>query len=110
VTEIETECKPNLSLSGVLVYISGGRRPPLTEITTECKPNLSLGGVLVYISGGQRPPGEATGLRQGVANKASPCLLIPKIQFVVIALGNEMQMESLFCKSLRGITFVKIKP
>jgi len=47
-------------LSGVLVYIAGGQRPPVTEITTECKPNLSLGRVLVYISGGQRPPGAIT--------------------------------------------------
>jgi len=51
-----TECKPNPSLSGVLVYIAGGRRPPRAEIMTECKPNPSLSGVLVYIAGGRRPP------------------------------------------------------
>ena len=43
-TEIMTECKPNLSLAGVLVYIPGGRRPPMTEIMTKCKPNPSLPG------------------------------------------------------------------
>ena len=33
------------------------QRPSVTKIMTECKPNLSLSGVLVYITGGQRPPG-----------------------------------------------------
>jgi len=27
----------------------------MDEIMTECKPNLDLAGVLVYITGGQRP-------------------------------------------------------
>ena len=51
-TKIETKCKPNLSLSGVLVYISSGRRPPVTEIETKCKPNLSLSGVWFTFSTG----------------------------------------------------------
>jgi hypothetical protein len=30
----------------------------MDEIMTECKLNLALAGVLVYIAGGQRPPGD----------------------------------------------------
>ena len=38
---------PLPSLAGVLVYIPGGKSPPMDEIMTECKPNLALAGVLV---------------------------------------------------------------
>ena len=51
--EIMTECKLNLALAGVLVYISGGQRPPGGRIKTECKPNLPSAEVLVYIPGGE---------------------------------------------------------
>jgi len=75
-------------LSGVLVYISGGQRPPGAGIIAECKSNLSLPGVWFTFPAGSARWGT------GIMAECKPNLSLSEVWFTFPAGSARRGLES----------------